>query len=532
LSHTVSRPAATKAIAGAFAVALVGSLLGAGHATADPVVEPAAWPTTWNEYTMDGEPVIDANKDESPAAVDIASGACGETCEGAGSVWYAATADTVFFRFRLADDPYTPAKNANKPGELDPYTYLVQLGTEAEGVLAVVGADGKADPDAVFVSNADGTETVDVHSGPFDSEDEGLRTVAVGDHFYLDLQVPLATLTEVSGVDSDTPVSLFFATGTDKNLDKIGKDLMTGSAVTFDDDDGITLEPPVVGNTGPTATDDVLELDEDTTDSVDVLANDTDIDADVLSLESITVAPTNGLAVPTGGTISYTPPADWNGSDSLTYEVCDATICDTATVAITVLPVNDAPVLTGPAAVVPVAHGGSTTSDLEVTDVDDDTFTFTFPTAPSKGTAVMNEDGTVTYTANAGAVGTDTFTVEACDPGGLCDTAVIEVLVAAVTVVDDGTIDIPVVEGPKTGPKKTVTKPVTMPVIPDVAVPAGSADAAGPVTAALDATARRGTLAATGSESVGIAGIGTLLIASGVLSVVLGRRRARVTTAS
>ena len=545
MSSTVSRPAAPKVIAGAFAIALVGSLLAAPVATADED-GPAAWPTTWTEYTMDGEPVMDVNGDESPAAVDIASGECGpDSCAGAGSVWYAATADTAFFRFRLGDDPYTPAKK-NKDGELDQYTYLVQLGTEADGVLAVVGADGKADPDSVFVSNGDGTESVTVHSGPFDADPAGLRTSAVDDHFYLDIQVPLATLTEVSGVTSQTPVSLFYATGTDKNLDKIGKDLMTGAAVTFDDDDGVVLEPP--GNVAPVATDDTLQLDEDSTKSVDLLANDTDDLALGLSLSSIVTGPAKGVATPTGGTVSYTPAADWYGSDSLTYEVCDADLaCDTATLAITVLPVNDAPVLTGPLTEVPVAHGGSATSDLDVTDVDDDTFTYDFPVAPGKGTAVMNDDGSVTYTANAGAVGTDTYTVRACDPDGLCDTADIDVLVAAVSVVDDGTVDRPdpvvpdpvtpdpvipdpVVPGPKTGPKAGAG-PVTMPVIPSAATPNGSADAAGPVTAALDARARR-SLAATGAESLGLAGIGALLVASGTVSVALGRRRARVTAAS
>ena len=535
MSYTVSRPAAIRSLAGAFAVALAGALVLAPTATADPAATPVAWPTTWTEYADDGEPVMDANDDESPAAVDIAAGTCvDEICDGAGSVWYSVTDDTVFFRFRLGDDPYTPAKNAHVPGDLAQYTYLVQLGTEADGVRAVVGADGKSDPDTVFVSNGDGTESVVVHSGPFDSDPAGLRTVAVpdSDHFYLDLQVPLATLADVSGIDAETPVSLFYATGTDKNLGKIGKDLMTGSAVTFDDDDGITLEPPSLA-----ATDDTLELDEDATGTAGVLANDVPADlADVLSLTSITDGPENGLASIVAGSISYTPTADWNGSDSLTYQVCDAAdvpACDTATLAITVRPVNDAPVLTGPSATVPVAHGGSATSDLVVTDIDDDTFTFTILTAPAKGSASMNEDGSVTYTANAGAVGADTFTVQACDPGGLCDTTDVAVLVASAAVVDDGTIDTPdpVITGPKTGPKKTVTGPVA-PVVPSVAVPTGSADAAGPITAALDATARRGTLAATGSNSISLAGMGALLVASGALSVVLGRRRARVTAAS
>ena len=58
--------------------------------------------------------------------------------------------------------------------------------------------------------------------------------------------------------------------------------------------------------------------------------------------------PANGTAVDNGdGTITYTPDANWFGTDTFTYQVCDngtPSLCDTATVTITVNPVNDAPV--------------------------------------------------------------------------------------------------------------------------------------------------------------------------------------------
>ncbi len=42
--------------------------------------------------------------------------------------------------------------------------------------------------------------------------------------------------------------------------------------------------------------------------------------------------------------MTYTPGANFHGTDSFTYTVSDGTLTDTATVAITVTPVNDAPV--------------------------------------------------------------------------------------------------------------------------------------------------------------------------------------------
>ena len=55
--------------------------------------------------------------------------------------------------------------------------------------------------------------------------------------------------------------------------------------------------------------------------------------------------PANGTAVINGDNIDYTPDANFNGSDSFTYTVDDGNGgTDTATVNITVTPVNDAPV--------------------------------------------------------------------------------------------------------------------------------------------------------------------------------------------
>ncbi|WP_299064829.1 Ig-like domain-containing protein, partial [uncultured Polaribacter sp.] len=48
---------------------------------------------------------------------------------------------------------------------------------------------------------------------------------------------------------------------------------------------------------------------------------------------------------PTDDTIDYTPNANYNGPDSITYQICDADgDCDTATVVLTVTSVDDVPV--------------------------------------------------------------------------------------------------------------------------------------------------------------------------------------------
>src|SRR5690606_14061315 len=83
--------------------------------------------------------------------------------------------------------------------------------------------------------------------------------------------------------------------------------------------------------------------DEDVSVTIDVLSNDIDIDGDSLTVSSVTSA-SNGTVVNNGADVTYTPNLNFNGSDSFTYTVADGFGgTDSATVFITVNPVNDAP---------------------------------------------------------------------------------------------------------------------------------------------------------------------------------------------
>jgi hypothetical protein len=79
---------------------------------------------------------------------------------------------------------------------------------------------------------------------------------------------------------------------------------------------------------------------------IDVLTNDSDVDNDTLSVDSVT-QPTNGTAsINLNGTIRYTPNADFNGSDSFDYTISDGNGgTATATVNITVNEVPEAIIL-------------------------------------------------------------------------------------------------------------------------------------------------------------------------------------------
>ncbi len=79
---------------------------------------------------------------------------------------------------------------------------------------------------------------------------------------------------------------------------------------------------------------------------VDVLANDTDPEGDPLTVVAVT-APAHGEAfLQEDGSIAYIPFPDYSGADSFDYTITDGNgHFDSATVAVTVLPVNDPPVV-------------------------------------------------------------------------------------------------------------------------------------------------------------------------------------------
>jgi len=102
-------------------------------------------------------------------------------------------------------------------------------------------------------------------------------------------------------------------------------------------------------NDNPEATADFATVLEGGTVDIDVLANDTDIEGDVVSVASYDISNTTGVIVDNGnGNFNYTPyqtlAAGETGSDSFVYTISDGNGgTSTATVNITINGVNDAP---------------------------------------------------------------------------------------------------------------------------------------------------------------------------------------------
>ena len=184
-------------------------------------------------------------------------------------------------------------------------------------------------------------------------------------------------------------------------------------------------------NDAPVANDDVATTPEDVAVDIYVLANDSDIDGDMLVVDSVT-QPTNGTVTNNGVDVTYTPDANYHGEESFIYTISDGQGgLATATVTVTVTPVNDTPVANDDTATTPE----DTPVDIDVlandTDIDGDTLTVTDVGDPANGTTAINPDGTVEYTPDPNYHGPDSFTYTVSDGNGGTDTAAVTVTVGA-----------------------------------------------------------------------------------------------------
>ncbi|MBE4417610.1 tandem-95 repeat protein, partial [Vibrio parahaemolyticus] len=98
-------------------------------------------------------------------------------------------------------------------------------------------------------------------------------------------------------------------------------------------------------NDAPVAKDDIATTQEDTAVTIDVLPNDSDVDGDKLSIESVSVPKEQGTVEVVDGKLVFTPAESFNGDAEITYTVTDGQLTDEAKVTVTVNPVNDAPTI-------------------------------------------------------------------------------------------------------------------------------------------------------------------------------------------
>jgi hypothetical protein len=181
-------------------------------------------------------------------------------------------------------------------------------------------------------------------------------------------------------------------------------------------------------NDPPVANNDTATVAEDSSNNViNVTANDTDPDDDTLTVTSASAQ--NGSVTFGGGNVTYTPNANFSGTDRINYTISDGSGgSDSAVVTVTVTAVNDPPVANDDTATV---AEDSTNNVINVTandtDADGDTLTVT-GASPQNG-AVTIDGGVLIYTPSANFSGTDRINYTISDGNGGSDSAVVTVTV-------------------------------------------------------------------------------------------------------
>jgi len=187
-----------------------------------------------------------------------------------------------------------------------------------------------------------------------------------------------------------------------------------------------TVSITVIGNNPPSAGDNSYSVNEDNALNVrapGVLGNDSDPEGNPLTAILVSGVSNGTLTLNANGSFTYRPNLNFFGSDSFTYKANDGSLdSNVATVSITVNSVNDAPVANNDSA--STRRNTSVTINVIANDTDVDgtiaANTVRIVNKPNKGgKAVVNADGTVTYSPRRNFRGTEVFTYTVRDNGGL-----------------------------------------------------------------------------------------------------------------
>ena len=310
---------------------------------------------------------------------------------------------------------YTPDADFNGS---DTFTYTVadDDGTISNVATVTVTVTPVNDAPVALADSFSGVEDTPL-SGDVSTNDSDVE----GDTLTYTLDTPPATIDGAlvfndNGTFTFTPAANFNGT----------------TSFTYDVSDGTDIATATVTltigsiNDAPVAIDDTFTTAEDTSVSGDVLlANpttaDSDVEGDTLTVSLVDDVDSGTLDLNPNGTFTYTPDSDFNGSDSFTYQIIDGNGgVDTATVTLTVTPVNDAPVANDDSS--STAEDTAVTINVTGNDTDIDgtlDLTSIVTVGPANGSLLDNGDGTITYTPALGFSGSDSFTYTITDNEGL-----------------------------------------------------------------------------------------------------------------
>jgi hypothetical protein len=295
--------------------------------------------------------------------------------------------------------------------------------TETSPLTTFTGYQSTSAPtatnDSVTVVEDSGASTIDVLANDTDADGDALSVVP-------------SSGTTPKGSFSCTAANCVYTPNPNENgSDSFGYTITDGSRTA-----SATLDVMITpANDRPVADEQSVSVDEDQSTLITLAGGDVETASLTYLIASLpgtgklfegnttaTEITTADHALP-GDEVTYVPDPNSNGDDSFTFKVNDGALqSDPAMVDITVDPVNDAPVCTGP-------YAGSTDEDaaldgsVSCTDVDGDSLTYSVVSGPANGGfgGSFAADGSFTYTPDSDFNGSDSFTFTATD--GTADSA-------------------------------------------------------------------------------------------------------------
>ena len=313
-------------------------------------------------------------------------------------------------------------------------------------VVVEDGEPGENSPpvaeDDVFTATEGNTMTGDVMANDHDPDSDGLEVTQVnGSDANVGTQMTLDSGAQLTVQDDGT-----FAYSTNGAFEHLGDGETFTETFTYEVSDGqggsatATATITVHGmNDGPDAVADTATTDEAGSVAIDVLANDSDVDVnDTLSVASLDTTGTVGSVAIVNGQVVYDPNGQFESlgagestTDSFSYTVSDGNGgTATATVTVTINGVNDGPTAADDTA--GTSQDNAVVIDVLANDSDpdaNDVLSVTSASA-SNGSVVINGDGTLTYTPDAGFSGSDSISYTIDDGNGGTASATVDVTVS------------------------------------------------------------------------------------------------------
>ncbi len=316
-----------------------------------------------------------------------------------------------------ADNTVTYTPTSGTTAATDAFTYTISdgYGGTSTATVYLYLTDRPPVASNLTASTHTAAVTLDVLGGDYSPDGDALTVTSLG--------------TPTSGtavINADNTVTYTPTSGTTATSDAF--------TYTISDGDGGTSTASVVvflADRAPVALP-VAAVAHSAAVTIDVLAEDYDLDGDTLTVTSVGTAAHGSVVLNADNSVTYTPTGGFGSpsTDSFSYTISDGH-GGTSTATVSVQLTDRAPVANNvgaethpPTAVVIDVLAGDSSPD-------GDQLTVTAVGTPASGTAVVNADNTVTYTPTSGTTAsTDSFTYTVSDGYGGTSTATVFVQLA------------------------------------------------------------------------------------------------------